>query len=238
MDRKEAEETLLRLLREVSGDAGRSAMAGPLSARPEQDVAQLLEPGAVKAAQPAKQQPVQFVQSMLATQAQARSTSTQASNTAAQASTSTSSWLSRLPVLSGLPIASSVAGGGTGTSVVSKALGSGFALSPIIGGLLSLFGGGHDETPPPLVRFALPPSVHLEAGMTQSNRNDIYRVGYGQGGAPRIADRPAAVNAPQVTVQVQTMGSRSFLDHSEEIARAVREALLNSNSLSDVLAEL
>ena len=34
------------------------------------------------------------------------------------------------------------------------------------------------------------------------------------------------------------MDSRSFLDHSDEIANAVREAVLNSHSLRDVLTEL
>jgi hypothetical protein len=44
--------------------------------------------------------------------------------------------------------------------------------------------------------------------------------------------------APQVTIQVQAMDSRSFLDHSTEIARAVREAMLNMHSLNDVVSEL
>jgi hypothetical protein len=39
-------------------------------------------------------------------------------------------------------------------------------------------------------------------------------------------------------VQVQAMDSRSFMDHSDEIARAVREALLNAHSLGDVMSEL
>jgi hypothetical protein len=34
------------------------------------------------------------------------------------------------------------------------------------------------------------------------------------------------------------MDSRSFLEHSDEIARAVREAMLNSHALNDVVSEL
>ncbi len=34
------------------------------------------------------------------------------------------------------------------------------------------------------------------------------------------------------------MDSRSFMDHSDDIARAVREALLNAHSLNDVMSEL
>jgi len=34
------------------------------------------------------------------------------------------------------------------------------------------------------------------------------------------------------------MDSKSFLDHSDEIAQAVREAMLGSHSLNDVIADL
>ncbi len=50
-----------------------------------------------------------------------------------------------------------------------------------------------------------------------------------------VESRLAPVN---VNVQVQAMDSRSFLDHSQEIARAVREAMLNSHALNDVVSEL
>ena len=41
-----------------------------------------------------------------------------------------------------------------------------------------------------------------------------------------------------MTVQVNALDSRSFLDHSDEIASALKPALLNSNSVTDVLSEL
>jgi len=44
--------------------------------------------------------------------------------------------------------------------------------------------------------------------------------------------------APQITVNVQAMDSQSFLDHSSEIAQAVRDAMLNSNSINDVVNNL
>ncbi len=34
------------------------------------------------------------------------------------------------------------------------------------------------------------------------------------------------------------MDSRSFLDHSDDIAQAVRQAMLNMNSLNDVVTSL
>jgi len=49
---------------------------------------------------------------------------------------------------------------------------------------------------------------------------------------------PSSAPAPQITVNVQAMDSQSFLDHRSEIARAVRDAMLNSNSINDVVNDL
>jgi len=43
---------------------------------------------------------------------------------------------------------------------------------------------------------------------------------------------------PQITVQVQTMDARSFLDNSDQIAQAVRGAMLNLSAINDVVNEL
>jgi hypothetical protein len=60
-------------------------------------------------------------------------------------------------------------------------------------------------------------------------------VEYGQTGQPRAL--PASP-AQQVTIQVNAMDSQSFLDHSEDIAQAVKAAMLSSSSLNDVIADL
>ncbi len=41
-----------------------------------------------------------------------------------------------------------------------------------------------------------------------------------------------------ITVNVQAIDSRSFLDHSDEIANAVREAILNAHPLGEVVREI
>ena len=41
-----------------------------------------------------------------------------------------------------------------------------------------------------------------------------------------------------ILVQVQAMDSQSFMDHSQQIAQAVRQAMLNLNSLNDVITDL
>ena len=56
-------------------------------------------------------------------------------------------------------------------------------------------------------------------------------------GDPSTASQTPSA-APQITIQVQAMDSRSFLDHSQDIAQAVREAMLNMHSLNDVVSDL
>ena len=127
---------------------------------------------------------------------------------------------------------SSVAG--TVESVASSFLGGGLtSLSPLIGGLLSLFGGGSQAVTAP-TRFMLPMPVQSEAGLTANAPGQVVPVSYGETGQPRAQ----AASTPQVTVQVNAMDSQSFLDHSDDIAMAVKRAILNSSSLNDAISGL
>ena len=110
---------------------------------------------------------------------------------------------------------------------------SGFLLSPIVSGLMKLFGGGQEEAPAPLEKFAIPAPVRIDAGVG-GGTSGFVPVDYQQNGMPRPASSPA----PNVTVQVSAMDSQSFLDRSEDIANAVRRAMLESSSLNDVVSEL
>jgi hypothetical protein len=121
--------------------------------------------------------------------------------------------------------------GGTLGGIASSVLGSG--LSPIISGLLSLFGGSSTQNLSQPTPFSLPPAASYQAGLTGTGQ--IAPVDSGQNGQPRTQ---SANSAPQVTVQVTAMDSQSFLDHSDDIANAVKSALLNSHSLSDVIGGL
>jgi hypothetical protein len=134
----------------------------------------------------------------------------------------------------------------TGGSSASGSIGSalldvfagGLGLNPLISGLASLFGGGggnstSGSTTLPLTRFALPPSIQAQGGVRESG-GPPFAVDNPQGGLPRAAP----VQAPaQITVQVQAMDSQSFLDHSADIAMAVRQAMLESSVLNDVVRE-
>lgn len=123
--------------------------------------------------------------------------------------------------------------GSVATSVASSIFGGGL-LGPIISGLVGLF-GGHDEpaATESLVKFALPEAVRVDAAVQGGTAGT---VSYGQNDVPRMTQQTAT--APQITVNVSAMDSRSFLDHSGEIASAVKRALLESNSLGDVIGDM
>jgi len=137
----------------------------------------------------------------------------------------------------------SVAGmlGGAASSLLG-----GIGLSPIISGLLDLFGGSKATSPPPLVPFSLPPSLAFQAAnASPSNGLGMPGADYSQSGIPRSMQEQSAgasstqsKASPQITINVQAMDSRSFSDHSADIANAVREAMLNMHSLNDVISDL
>lgn len=134
-------------------------------------------------------------------------------------------------------------GGSTASQVgsaVESVLGIGTGLSPLISGVASffsgLFGGGGGQQSVPTT-FLTPPSVNVNAGINEAAPGQPFAADYAAGGAPRGAT-PNASGAAQITVQVQAMDSQSFLDHSQEIAQAVRQAMLESSVLNDVIREV
>jgi hypothetical protein len=113
---------------------------------------------------------------------------------------------------------------------------AGIGLTPFITGIASLFGGGGEKNElPPLVEFALPESARVNAGVSERVPGGPFLIDYAQSGMPRT--RTTLPSQTNITVQVQAMDSRSFMDHSGDIARAVRQAMLESSVLNDVIRE-
>jgi hypothetical protein len=153
--------------------------------------------------------------------------------------------------------ASTTSGGSTAESIATTVLESGLGMVPLIVGLLGLFGGGGTPAPPTLEKYAMPDRLYFEGADTGS---DVSGADYDQMGMPRTysaapegtsaqasglappgnsgSGASSGAAAPQITVNVQAMDSQSFLDHSNEIAQAVRAAMLNSNSINDVVNDL
>src|SRR5207244_2209267 len=75
-------------------------------------------------------------------------------------------------------IAQANTGGSTAETIgqtLQSVFGLGLGISPLITGLLGLFGGGGSNTaPPPLVKFALPPAVNVNAGISEAARGEAF----------------------------------------------------------------
>jgi hypothetical protein len=137
-------------------------------------------------------------------------------------------------------------GGGSVLSDVAKVFTSGLGLVPLFSSLFGLFGGGSEE-PPPLVKYDMPERLYFEganlggaitaADYDQMGKPRVYGVEAGSSSVMGGGPAPAAA-APQINVNVQAMDSRSFLDHSSEIAQAVRQAMLNLSPINDVVSDL
>jgi len=145
---------------------------------------------------------------------------------------------------------------GGALSTVWDVFKSGLGVSPLVQGILGLFGGGDSQAPAPLVRYALPPAIDFQ---TADVNGGIVSMDYDQAGAPRAYSSTAATGtaapgvaaaqgiggggssampAPQITVNVQAMDARSLMDRSNDIAMAVRDAMLNMNAINDVVNDL
>jgi hypothetical protein len=173
----------------------------------------------------------------------------QASGSTAQAASGSSSGTSSAST------STSSSGGSTAESIVSTVLESGLGMVPLIVGLLGLFGGGGTAAPAALEKYTMPDRLYFEGADTGS---DVSGADYDQMGMPRTyspgpdgssaqtggtaaagsGSAASGGGAAQITVNVQAMDSQSFLDHSSEIAQAVRAAMLNSNAINDVVNNL
>ena len=134
---------------------------------------------------------------------------------------------------------SSSSGGGIGSTLESVGLDvlkSAFGIVPLIGGLVGLFGGGDDDPLPALTKYQMPESIDYQAAEVDGQ---IANSDTDQSGAPRaFGGGTGAGTVPGITVNVQAMDARSFLDRSGDIAAAVKDAMLNLNSINDVVTDL
>ncbi len=139
-------------------------------------------------------------------------------------------------------------GSGSWASLIGSTLldvfGLGSGLSPLISGLMSLFGGGGSSQPAAPIPYIAPLSVNATAGISTSI-SGAFGVDNADGGLPQPVSSlsasgpllPAPVST-QISAPAQAMDSQWFLDHSNDIALAVRQAMLQSSVLNDVIREV
>jgi hypothetical protein len=120
--------------------------------------------------------------------------------------------------------------------VASSLFGGLGLLSPIISGIASLFGGS--STPAALPIYTPPSPVAISATLDSATPNAAPLSGAAGSATGASASASQAAPAPQVTVNVTAMDSQSFMDHSTDIANAVREAMLNMHPINGVVTSL
>ena len=136
----------------------------------------------------------------------------------------------------------------SGAENSAKSIGSfflgGLGIGSLISGISSLFGGNDQQAPLPVVKYSMPPALQYQGAVTSTGQINSYDYNDRSGIRP-VEAMPSAESGQsssqdrtQIVVQVNAMDSKSFMDHSDEIAQAVRAAMLNSSSLNDVISEM
>jgi len=120
---------------------------------------------------------------------------------------------------------------------VRRSTGIGLSAAPLIGGLIRLFTRPRSSEPPVLPSFEAPPPVQIEAALPVAGDGGFAPVRRDLTGLPVRVPSSLPHGGTPVTIQVNAIDSRSFLDHSDEIARAVRQAVLQAQGLNGVFVE-
>lgn len=121
------------------------------------------------------------------------------------------------------------------TKPLTGLLGAMANLNPIVAGLMRIFGGRSSvQTVETLTKIDRPETVRYQGGVSGQTGWSMGEIDYSANGMPRAVN---GLGQTPVVVQVQAIDSRSFLDHRDEIASAVRQALLESHGLGDVMRE-
>ena len=147
------------------------------------------------------------------------------SSTKTASSQSGSEWSSLLKQTASGGVAS-VFGGGMG---IIGGLGS------VVSGLVGLFGGGSKSVPPPLVRFQLPASEE-QTVYVSTKGNTVYE---GSAVESASASRPISdIYTTGPAPSTSAISGESSQYQNSQIIQVVKNALLNSSSLNDVIGEI
>ena len=117
----------------------------------------------------------------------------------------------------------------SGGSLLSVALGE---FSPVVSGLVNLFGGGGQSAPARLPLYSAPQRVKAQSGLQGGvvSGADANQTG--------MARANSTSSQPQVTLHINAMDTQSILNRSTDIAQAVRQAMLQSHPINDIVADL
>ena len=89
-----------------------------------------------------------------------------------------------------------------------------------------------------------PLPIQLDAGFSAAGGGTPFATDSAEGHLPRAMTNTATTGATssqgasQVTIQVQALDSQSILDRSQDIALAIRQAMLETTVLNDVIRQV
>jgi type IV secretion system protein TrbL len=169
--------------------------------------------------------------------------STNGAGTRASRSTSSQSGGSSLndSLLSLISPAAAGAASSAGSSAsTAEKIASFLPMGGLIEGLISLFGGG-SSAPAPLVKYAMPGSADFTANLNANGSTSA--ADFGQSGMARpYGDSTSSGSGSQgngnsspINLTINALDSQSILNRADDIAAAVRGAMLNGNSINDVI---
>jgi hypothetical protein len=130
----------------------------------------------------------------------------------------------------------------TASGGIASALSGGLAsiggISSLITGIVHLFGGGgKKKAPPPLVEFHLPASQQQTLSIS-SKGNSVHQGSVAETTSVGAPGAGIYRDASQFHTSGSSPSTQWIQEQSGQIAEAVKNALLNSSSLNDVIGEL
>ena len=135
------------------------------------------------------------------------------------------------------PTAAGVASAASSSQSTAEKIGAFLPLGGLIEGLMGLFGGG-SSTPAPLVKYAMPATADFSANLNSDGSTSA--ADFGQDGSVRSYGSSTAGNGSSgsntpINLTINALDSQSIMNRADDIAAAVRGAMLNGNSINDVI---
>lgn len=122
------------------------------------------------------------------------------------------------------------AGSSRGTNILTSLF-----LGPVWRGIFSLFGGGGgEEAPPALTKYDFPEETRTDVAAGVRADGQPNGVRSNSFGLTQANPAPAA----PIQISIQALDARSILDRSDDIAAALKQAMLSNHEINDSMNEL
>jgi hypothetical protein len=137
------------------------------------------------------------------------------------------------------PAAAGAESAATSSASTAEKIASFLPMGGLVEGLIGLFSGG-SSAPAPLTKYAMPAKAEFTSNLNANGTTSA--ADYGQNGLARgygdsssgSSSSPSGSSTP-INLTINALDSQSILSRADDIAAAVRGAMLNGNSINDVI---